>query len=136
MNVAIDRRELILREAAGLFAGQGVAKTTVRDIAERVGILSGSLYHHFTSKDMLLTEIVTSYLDDLVDRYDDVLAGTENPTARLEGLVLASLETMEQHPHAAEIYQNEGAYLRRLSEFTRLEKASRKVQRTWIDTVN
>jgi len=136
MNGGVDRREVILREAAGLFAKRGVAKTTVRDIADAVGILSGSLYHHFPSKDDLLTRIITSYLDDLLARYADVCTGTNDPLSRLHGLVTASLETMERHPHAAEIYQNEGAYMRRLADYGELRTAARKVQRTWIDTVN
>ncbi|MGW0178958.1 TetR/AcrR family transcriptional regulator [Nocardia sp. NPDC003345] len=41
-----NRRDQIKRVAAGLFVENGVAGTSVRDIAEGVGVLSGSLYHH------------------------------------------------------------------------------------------
>jgi branched-chain amino acid transport system ATP-binding protein len=43
----VSRRDQIKRVAAGLFVERGVAGTSVRDIAEGVGMLSGSLYHHF-----------------------------------------------------------------------------------------
>src|SRR5262249_57938903 len=46
-----ERREEILAIAAKIFADKGYASTTVREIADAAGILSGSLYHHFDSKE-------------------------------------------------------------------------------------
>ena len=45
------RREELLDLAATMFAQRGLRATTVRDIADAAGILSGSLYHHFASKE-------------------------------------------------------------------------------------
>jgi TetR/AcrR family transcriptional regulator, cholesterol catabolism regulator len=108
---AVDRRDVILERAADLFARQGVAATTVREIADAVGILSGSLYHHFASKDEIVDAIVGSFMDDLVSRYDAVLASEHDAAQRLRGLVAASLETVAGHPHATEIYQKDARYL-------------------------
>ena len=41
----------LLELAASMFAERGLRATTVRDIADAAGILSGSLYHHFDSKE-------------------------------------------------------------------------------------
>jgi AcrR family transcriptional regulator len=60
-----DRHDQILAAAAELFARKGVAATTVREIADQVGILSGSLYHHFDSKEAMVDEILSPYLKDL-----------------------------------------------------------------------
>ena len=60
-----DRHDQILAAAAELFARKGVAATTVREIADQVGILSGSLYHHFDSKEAMVDEILLPYLKDL-----------------------------------------------------------------------
>lgn len=111
MATPLDRREVILDRAADLFARQGVAATTVREIADAVGILSGSLYHHFASKDDIVDAIVGSFMADLVGRYDAVLASTDDAAQRLRGLVAASLATVAGHPHATEIYQNDARYL-------------------------
>ena len=73
MAAPTDRREVILREAAELFARQGVAATTVREIADAAGILSGSLYHHFASKDDIVDAVLSTFLTDLRKRYDEVL---------------------------------------------------------------
>ncbi len=51
-----SRRDDVLAAAAALFASKGYAATSIRDIAQQVGILSGSLYYHFDSKEELLLE--------------------------------------------------------------------------------
>jgi len=129
------RRERILASAAELFARKGFAATTVREIADEVGILSGSLYHHFDSKEAMVDEIVSSYLEDLRTRYKAVLARDTDPRTKLHDLVVASLEVVEAHPHATEIYQNDVNYLSRFERFGYLKNAGKEVQRTWLDVI-
>lgn len=69
-----DRRRDIAKAAGALFAEQGVRGTTVRDIAEAVGILSGSLYHHFKTKNDIVHELMQRYGQDLVARYERAAA--------------------------------------------------------------
>src|SRR4051794_9707743 len=107
MTERSNSREAILEKAASLFATRGVAATTVRDIAGEVGLHSGSLYHHFKSKDAIVDELLRGYLDDLLARYRAVAAEDLDPRARLERLVRVSLDTVGAHPHATEIYQND-----------------------------
>jgi AcrR family transcriptional regulator len=128
----VDRRDVILERAADLFAKQGVAATTVREIAEAVGILSGSLYHHFSSKDAIVDAIVASFMDDLVARYDAVLAADTDPATRLKGLVSASIATSAEHPHATEIYQNDARYLQAADGQTVVRTNARAVRAAWI----
>jgi TetR/AcrR family transcriptional regulator, cholesterol catabolism regulator len=131
-----DRRERILTSAAALFARKGVAATTVREIADEVGILSGSLYHHFESKEAIVDEVVSSYLEDLRNRYKQVLAGDNDPRARLHDMVVASLEVVESHPHATEIYQNDVNYLSQFERFAYLKNAGKEVQASWLEVIN
>lgn len=130
-----DRRETILKSAAALFARKGVAATTVRQIADEVGILSGSLYHHFDSKEAMVDEILSSYLQDLQERYERVLAEETDARARLHNLIVTSLEVVEAHPHATEIYQNDVNYLLGIERFSYLRSAGRKVQETWLKVI-
>ncbi|HZM39560.1 MAG TPA: TetR/AcrR family transcriptional regulator [Acidimicrobiales bacterium] len=58
------RREEILETAAALFASSGL-RTSLREIADRCGILPGSLYHHFESKEAIIVELVRRYRDEL-----------------------------------------------------------------------
>jgi TetR/AcrR family transcriptional regulator, cholesterol catabolism regulator len=132
----VDRREAILASAAALFATRGVAATTVRQIADEVGILSGSLYHHFESKEAMVDEIISSFLGDLRSKYRAVLARKTDPRTMLHQLVVASLEVVEAHPHAAEIYQNDANYLLQFERFSYLKNAGREVQHAWLQVIN
>jgi AcrR family transcriptional regulator len=55
---AMATRSEIVSAAARVFRTKGYHAATVRDIAHEVGILKGSLYHHFTSKEELLYLVV------------------------------------------------------------------------------
>ncbi|MFT4235816.1 MAG: TetR/AcrR family transcriptional regulator [Microbacterium sp.] len=54
-----ERRAKIVRDAMTLFAREGYGDTTLRDIAERVGVSKSALYHHFSSKEQLLLAVLS-----------------------------------------------------------------------------
>lgn len=58
------RRAEILATAAHLFATSGL-RVSLQEIAEACGILAGSLYHHFDSKDAIVAELIARYRADL-----------------------------------------------------------------------
>ena len=129
----LDRRQLILERAGELFAEKGVAPTTVREIGDAVGILSGSLYHHFDSKEAIAEEIVTSYVDDLLGRYRRVRARFEgDPSSCLAGLMRASFQSLDAHRDACAIYQNDFQYLCSLPAFGMTRRRCREVQDAWM----
>jgi TetR/AcrR family transcriptional regulator, cholesterol catabolism regulator len=130
-----DRRAAILRTSAELFAKQGVASTTVRQIADEVGVLSGSLYHHFPSKDAILNEVVTAYLELLLSRYREVMEPDRPPRERLEQLITTSLLIAESEPSATLIYQNEMSQIRELPRYEAVKAAAAEVQQTWLSVI-
>jgi AcrR family transcriptional regulator len=130
-----SRRDIILREAAALFAEQGVAATTVRQIADVAGVLSGSLYHHFPSKEVIVQDIVIGYLNDLLSRYRALRERDVDPIERLRLLVLISLQAATDHPHAVEIYQNEGTVLRSVPRNEHLNGLAQEVHQFWADVI-
>ena len=127
-----DRRAGILACAAELFARKGVGATTVREIADAAGLLSGSLYHHFESKDAIVAEILTRYLAAIQDRYAAVLGSGKPPADSLHDLVLASLQVSTEQPDATTIYQNERPYLRERDRFAEVLADAAGIQRTWL----
>lgn len=131
-----DRRSEILQVAAELFAQRGVAATTVREIADGVGMLSGSLYHHFGSKDAIAEEIVLDYLRDIEERYCQISGDGDAPATRLALLIRASLEASVDHPHATEVYQNNLTYLSSLPSSTELSERAGRVQAMWLETID
>ena len=71
MGLAVEsadgsRRAEILETAAAVFARSGV-RTSLKDVADACGILPGSLYHHFASKDAIVVELVQRYEEEIDD---------------------------------------------------------------------
>lgn len=132
---AAGRREAILAESARLFADRGIAATTIREIADAVGLNSGTLYHYFDSKDAIVSDVLTSFLADLVERYDAVVATDASARERLGLMVRASFEAAELHPFATEIYQNESADLTALPRIREIEAAVESSHAAWLGIV-
>ena len=129
---AASRRSQLLAIAAELFAEKGFKSTTVRDIADAAGILSGSLYHHFDSKESMVDEILRSFQDELFAAYDAVLASDADPRAKLEQVVRLSFEAIDQHRHEVAIFQNEADYLGGFERFDYLAVRNEQSRNVWI----
>lgn len=130
----VRRNELLLL-AADLFAERGYNATTVRDIADEAGILSGSLYHHFDSKESMIDAILSGFIEQMLDRYEAVLGDGESPGQTFEGLVRASLEAMGDSRSAILIYQNEASFLTEQPRFYYLRDAHRRFERIWTSVL-
>jgi AcrR family transcriptional regulator len=126
------RRGLIVEKAAELIARKGIAATTVREISDSAGILSGSLYHHFDSKDAIVDAVMSTYFTDLLSRYRAVMESTTDVKELFQGLVLVSLRTVDRHPSANMIYQQDVDYFRENPRFRYVRLAAEEVRRTWM----
>jgi AcrR family transcriptional regulator len=60
-----DTRQRIQAAAVELFMARGVEKTSLREIAEQLGITKAALYYHFPSKDALVRSLVDPFLDEV-----------------------------------------------------------------------
>ncbi|WP_280234719.1 TetR/AcrR family transcriptional regulator [Nocardia cyriacigeorgica] len=125
------RRNELLGLAADLFAERGLRATTVRDIADAAGILSGSLYHHFDSKESMVDEILRGFLDDLFGRYREIVASGLSSRDTLEALVLASYESFDRSHAAVAIYQAEAKRLRGVDRFTYIDEYNKEFRALW-----
>jgi len=126
------RREELLAIAARLFAEKGFRNTTVRDIADAAGILSGSLYHHFDSKESMVDEILSTFQEELFGQYDEILAGDADPLAQLEQAVLVSFEAIDKHRDEVAIFQNDAAYLLTFERFAYLGDRNQQSREVWL----
>ena len=130
-----SRREQLLAIAARLFAEKGFKNTTVRDIADAAGILSGSLYHHFDSKESMVDEILSTFQAALFGEYDEILASGEDARTKLERAVRVSFEAIDQHPHEVAIYQNEADYLGAFDRFGYLADRNTQSRQVWVTLI-
>ncbi|HVK25360.1 MAG TPA: TetR/AcrR family transcriptional regulator [Actinokineospora sp.] len=131
MRETSGRRAELLALAAEMFAERGFRATTVRDIADRAGILSGSLYHHFDSKESMVDEILTGFLDALFGRYDEIVALGAGPRETLEAVVVASFEAIDRRHAEVAIYQNEAGYLAGFERFGYIEERNVQFHKMW-----
>ena len=95
-----NRRERILDAAAQCFSKAGYEGTSVRDISTAAGILPGSMYYHFASKEEVLGAVHDEGLRKVKTKVAAAIAGESEPWARLEAACTAHLEAL----HAAKEY--------------------------------
>jgi TetR/AcrR family transcriptional regulator, cholesterol catabolism regulator len=126
------RRDDILRIAAELFAQKGIAGTTVRNIGAAADIYSGSLYHFFASKDVIVSEILAEFMIDLRRTFREAVDTAPNPVGAVRGRIGATLEIIDRHPHATTIYQNDRTYLREHGLLEPIDTASRRIRDFWM----
>ncbi|MFF0814702.1 TetR/AcrR family transcriptional regulator [Rhodococcus sp. NPDC003318] len=129
------RRAELLDLAASLFAERGMRATTVRDIADAAGILSGSLYHHFDSKESMVDEILRGFLDDLFGRYRAITDAGLGARATLEALVVASFEAIDRSHSAVAIYQDEAKHLVGNERFSYIDELNREFRALWVNVL-
>ena len=128
-----SRRDELLDLAATMFAERGLKATTVRDIADSAGILSGSLYHHFKSKEQMVEEVLKDFLDWLFARYQEILDRETSPLGQLTGLFMASFEAIEHRHAQVVIYQDEAKRLSSIPQFGFVDERNREQRKMWID---
>jgi TetR/AcrR family transcriptional regulator, cholesterol catabolism regulator len=135
MTTTNDRRAEVLVLAADLFAERGLRGTTVRDIADAAGILSGSLYHHFDSKESMVDEILRGFLDPLFADYRAIVADRQPPRATLEALVAVSFRAIDEQHSAVAIYQAEARHLADQPRFAYIHRLLSEFRSLWHDVL-
>ncbi|MBA9007033.1 TetR/AcrR family transcriptional regulator [Thermomonospora cellulosilytica] len=130
-----ERREHLVRLAADLFAEKGFQATTVRDIAREAGILSGSLYHHFDSKESIVDEVLSGFFDEVLAAYRAAVDRGGDPRETIAELVRIAFGTLEPHRAAITVLQNDWAYLKGMPRFAYLTRVEQDVEKMWVDTL-
>lgn len=100
---ADSRLPQVLNEAARLFRAHGFEGTSVRDIARAVGMLPGSLYCHFATKEELLAAVYIKGVEQISGAVEAVVARHTDPWGRLEAACIAHLEAILQDDDYAQV---------------------------------
>lgn len=126
------RRDEITRTACAVFAEKGFQNSTMRDVADATGILAGSLYHHYKSKDDLLAEVLKRFYADSISDITRIIEETDDTeTTVVKLLELAVRYTVERRDEAR-IIENDAPYLAQLEAFAFVFEAAREVERLWL----
>jgi AcrR family transcriptional regulator len=89
-----NRRAALLEAAARHFARGGFEAASMRDIAREVGMLAGSMYYHFDSKDAVIEAVYALGVAQVTASVDHALAGVRGPWPRLEAACVGHLEAL------------------------------------------
>lgn len=88
------RKEVILEKAAQLFRKNGFNATSMRDLAENVGVEAASLYNHINSKAELLQEICFRIANKFTAHMDEVIASEQTAIAKVEAILRFHIRQM------------------------------------------
>lgn len=87
-------RGRLLYQAAGLFREKGYERTTVRDLAAAVGIQSGSLFHHFRTKEEILKAVMVETIRLNTALMQAAVTAADTNRDKLRALVRTELESI------------------------------------------
>jgi AcrR family transcriptional regulator len=112
------RREELIAAAARIFSARGYQGASLREICAAAGILAGSMYHHFRSKEDLFVSVHAQgflHLNEVVDR---ALEGKTEAWGRLEAAIGAHLTELVERTDvvavtSASLFHTQGSHLQR-----------------------
>jgi AcrR family transcriptional regulator len=100
---ADSRLPRVLDEAARLFRTRGFEGTSVREIAKAVGMLPGSLYCHFETKEALLVAVYIKGVQQIIEAVQSAVRDIADPWERLEAACVAHLEAILRDDDYAQV---------------------------------
>ena len=123
-----SKKELILEKAAAMFRQKGFAATSMRDLAETVGIEAASLYNHIRSKN----EILEAICFDVANRFNSnmtiIETGQQNSIWKIETLLRFHIRQMIEKYEEVYVSDREWKHLEEpyLSNFQEQRRSYRK----------
>jgi AcrR family transcriptional regulator len=118
-------RYSIIDVAMRLFGEQGYSGTGMRDIATEVGLLPGSLYAHFASKEALLIQIVEAGIHMFLTAVEPHVVADKPAEERLRAMIRSHLEVVASNPQRSQVVFHQWRYLGDVSRAVAVEKRRR-----------
>lgn len=123
-----SKKELILLKAAAMFREKGFAATSMRDLAETVGIEAASLYNHIRSKNEMLEAICFDVANRFNSNLDTLEASSEKSITKVEILLRFHIKQMIENYEEVYVSDREWRHLDEpyLSNFQNQRRIYRK----------
>ena len=134
-RAATPREEEILAAASRIFREKGYHATSVRDIAESVGLLKGSLYHYIRSKEDLLARLFEGALEQTIAELETIAARRDPAPARLRDMVRAYVDSVTANLDAVSLYLREWRALP-APQLARVRSRRRAMRSLFEDVIN
>lgn len=127
------RKEVILEKAAHLFRKHGFVATSMRDLAENVGVEAASLYNHITSKAELLQEICFRIANRFTAYMDEVMTSDLSAIAKIESILRFHIRQMLNH--FEEVYVSDREWKHLTDPYLSNFKNQRRIHRQRIASI-
>ncbi len=96
-------RQKILATAKDLLVTQGYKKTTIRNIVQHSGVLTGSIYHFYQNKEAIFAEMLASIIHHCIEKID-ACCGDETPAFKYAVICEVELTKMRDDARICELY--------------------------------
>jgi AcrR family transcriptional regulator len=119
-----SKLDTILKEAAKLFRQNGFGGTSMRDLAEQVGMEAASIYYHIGSKDEILERICFNVANKYLSQLEEINRSEENYLEKLKSLIRLHIRMIIANGPEVSVMNHEWKYLskEKLKEFKELRK--------------
>ncbi|MFQ5613207.1 MAG: TetR/AcrR family transcriptional regulator [Anaerolineae bacterium] len=97
----------IRQAAVKIFREKGYHGTSMQDIADAVGLLKGSLYHHISGKQDLLMAVYENGMAAIIKPMEEIAASDLPPTAKLEKAITFHVCSIAEHLDEAAVFIHE-----------------------------
>jgi TetR/AcrR family transcriptional regulator, cholesterol catabolism regulator len=126
-----SRRVDLIAVAATEFARRGYRATTMRHIADAAGILAGSLYHHFKSKEEILREVMLESTSRYVTELEALVGSKQSTAQKIEAAILHRLELYEQQGMALGVVLQTDKTTLQEEMFSEMRDLGARIDRAW-----
>lgn len=107
MTPVTTKKERIFIEAAKLFQTKGYAATSMRELAEKVGLKPSSFYSHIKSKEEILEKICNNAAQRFHSGLQEVQEKWDTPYAQFEGVIDLHITVAFEDPSAITVFNDE-----------------------------
>jgi TetR/AcrR family transcriptional regulator, cholesterol catabolism regulator len=112
MEVAnLSRKEQVIRKAAELFKEKGYVASSMRDLAQKLGIEAASLYSHIKSKEEILQNLCFDMANEFRKSLDEVEKQNLTASERLRKGIIGHIQVMAKDLTASAVFMNEHRHL-------------------------
>jgi AcrR family transcriptional regulator len=111
MALKVKRKDHINSAARNLFRERGYSATSMRDIAQTVGIEVASLYNHIDSKESMLQHICFNMADKFIAIIDAVKHLKDNPELQLKEAIKLHVSVITSHADESAVFVHEWKHL-------------------------
>ncbi len=109
--MTMTRKDHIRQQAARLFRKKGYRATSMRDIAEAVGIKAASIYNHFSSKQEILTDLLLMVAQLFTNGMEDIKGSSASGEKKLRLLISLHIRLTADHTDAISLIAGEWVHL-------------------------